>query len=150
MPRTVSVTLEELTDPTDRTLLRAAGIALGAMRATKSATLEDALADTGPLTLTPEQSVTLARCEQPLAGLRLPTPDSDISTTIVVCPSCGEYAYVSTGGSAPTKCALTLGCDGTPRKPKPARRVRATVGAKPAAPHTNEVTPTRSRDTETT
>ena len=46
--------------------------------------------------------------------------------TIFVCPTCNRFAFIDKG-TAPTRCTLTLSCDGKPVK-APATAARAETG----------------------
>lgn len=128
-------TLEETTDTDDPVLLRAAGLALAAMRFARVPTYTEMMDhfradDTGALVCSDEQWQLMARHGRALTGLRLgSTSEGEPSTTIAVCPTCAQFIYVSTGATTPTHCTMTIGCEGAPKKAKAARRVRSPAAA---------------------
>ena len=104
-------------------LVKAAGVALALLRATKTNTWAELVADpdrAANYAVTPEQLELLNEHRGALTMLRTSPP----ALTLAVCPVCERYAVVT--AQAPATCTLTLGCVGKPI------RVPAAAQLKPA------------------
>ncbi|WP_277212301.1 hypothetical protein [Isoptericola croceus] len=120
-------------DPDLPDLVRAAGLALGLMKAAKADSWADLAAaiDAGEkaacaLEVTVAQARLLDAHADVVALLR-PKP----MVTVAVCPACGAWSLYSSGAVS-ARCTLTRGCEGKQVKAKVAVRAK-----KPAADGTN-------------
>lgn len=103
-------------------LARAASLALALLRATKTQSWAELVAEPSRLVgleVDTDQVELLNRHRDALALLRA-TP----ATALSVCPVCGKFTVVT--GTAAKKCPLTLGCPGEP--------VKASAATKPQDP----------------
>ena len=113
------------TDPEAPPLAQAAALALGVLKAagaTRWAELEGVLPST--VELSAGQRKLLDDHALVVELLRLAGRRDDGSrtptVTVAVCPACSEWVLVS--GPAPSRCEITFGCSGTPRKASVAKR----------------------------
>lgn len=105
---------------------QAASLALTLLRKTKTATMADletavAAGDGATMKmlrsmwLSPDQHHLLDRHREVTHAVSPDTP----RRTIAICDTCGEHLVVA--GTVPSRCALTLGCEGTYAKVAPAK-----------------------------
>jgi hypothetical protein len=99
----------------------AAAVATAIMRTEKARYWSQVGPLDGKYALTPHQQYAVEQCANMLSYLRGADPDQGRERiAVAVCPSCHKWLLVGSR-SAPTKCSLTMGCPGKPRKVVAAR-----------------------------
>ena len=109
------------TDPDAPELAQAASLGLAMLRAAKTATWAELVADPSRLaglTFSPAQLALVNAHGGELTFVRVGPP----LVTLAVCPVCGSFTVVA--GAPATTCPLTLGCPGTPARAPIATRTK--------------------------
>ena len=99
--------------------IQAAQIALVLMQTAKTTNWAGVIADTtlaSRVQLTPEQQSLLEKHRGYLPYLTRGGREGTLRS-LVACTTCGRTMFIGTG-TAPSKCQMTLGCEGTPVKAK--------------------------------
>mgnify|MGYP003582796873 CR=1 FL=1 len=114
--------------------VQAAQIALVLMQTAKSSNWAGVVSDTTlheRVQLTDEQQAILEEHRGILPYLTRGGHDGTLRS-IIACPDCGRVMFTATG-SAPSKCLMKLGCEGTPVKAKSMQEPQPKQVDEPAA-----------------
>lgn len=119
-------------DPALPPLTQAASLALALMKATKSTSWAELVADPARLdgfAVDGEQLAMLNEHRSAFGNLRVGPP----LVSVAACPVCGRFTVVS--GTASTTCPMTLGCKGNPVRASVAAKAKPPARAVAVSPH---------------